>query len=270
MKTRVISALIALPLVIIPIYLGGPLFYATMFLAISIGLYEFNRAFKVENKVLYIMQLACAIILLGLMWFGYEAFYFSPGVLLLILLFMYYVISYPKMELKELIYTLFGFFYIPIMLSHIILVRQIEVYGSFMIWMILVIAFGSDSFAYFIGRALGKHKLAKALSPNKTKEGAIGGVFGAALLSIIYALYVNSTGFDFQTYHYIGFGLMGAVGSVFGQFGDMSASAMKRVTGIKDFGNIMPGHGGLVDRLDSIIFVAPFVYYALLFILKGF
>jgi len=270
MKTRVISAIVALPLVIIPIYLGGILFYAAVLVALCIGLYEFNRAFKVENKHLYVIQVICSLILLSVMWFEYSAFYISPVVLLLILLFMYYVVSYPKMELKELIHTLFGFFYIPVMLSHIILVRQIEVYGGFMIWMILIIAFGSDSFAYFTGRTLGKHKLAKELSPNKTIEGAIGGLIGAGALSIIYAIYVSSTGLNFEFYHYVGFGIMGAVGSVFGQFGDMSASAMKRVTGIKDFGNIMPGHGGLVDRMDSIIFVAPFVYYALLFILKGF
>ncbi len=270
MKTRVISAIIALPLVIIPIYLGGALFYAAVLVAFCIGLYEFNRAFKVNNKHLYMVQLICTVILLGVMWFEYGAFYFSPAVLLLMVLFMYYVVNYPKIDLKQLLYALFGFYYIPIMLSHIILVRQIEVYGSFMVWMIFIISFGSDSFAYFVGKTFGKHKLAKALSPNKTIEGAIGGVIGAGILSIIYAIYVNSTGFDFQVYHYIGFGLMGAIGSVFSQFGDMSASAMKRVTGIKDFGNIMPGHGGLVDRMDSIIFVAPFVYYALLFILKGF
>lgn len=270
MKTRVISAIIALPLVLIPIYFGGLLFYATMMVAIGIGLYEFNRAFKVDNKHLYVIQMLCSIILLAVMWFELGAFYIGPIVLLLILLFMYYVISYPKMELTELVHTLFGFIYIPLMLSHVVLVRQIEVYGSFMIWMILIISFGSDSFAYFAGRTLGKHKLAKQLSPNKTIEGAIGGVLGAGALSVIYAVYVSSTGLNFEIYHYIGFGLMGAVGSVFGQFGDMSASAMKRVTGIKDFGNIMPGHGGIVDRMDSIIFVAPFVYYALLFILKGF
>lgn len=270
MKTRVISAIIALPLVIIPIYLGGGFFYATMLIAVAIGLYEFNNAFKVNNKHLYGLQLLSTVILLGSMWFELGQFYFSSGVLLLILLFMYYVVTYPKMELKELVHTLFGFYYIPVMLSHLILVRQIETYGSFMIWMILIIAFGSDSFAYFTGKTFGKHKLAKALSPNKTVEGAIGGIVGAGLLSVIYAFYVSSTGLNFELYHYVGFGIMGAIGSIFGQFGDMSASAMKRVTGIKDFGNIMPGHGGIVDRMDSIIFVAPFVYYALLFILKGF
>lgn len=270
MKTRVISAIIALPLVIIPIFLGGAIFYLVMFIAALIGLFEFNRAFKVINKDFYVMQIVSVIMLYGVMWFKLDSFYFSSGVLLLMMSFMYYVIKYPKSELKEIFYTLIGFYYIPLMLSHIILVRQFETYGSLMVWMIFIISFGSDSFAYFVGRTFGKHKLAKELSPKKTVEGAIGGILGAAALSVVYASYIATTGIEFHMMHYVGFAVMGAVGSIFGQFGDMSASAMKRVTGIKDFGNFLPGHGGIVDRLDSIIFVAPFVYYALLFILKGF
>ncbi len=136
-----------------------------------------------------------------------------------------------------------------------------------MVWIIFIISLGSDTFAYFVGRSFGKRKLSKELSPKKTVEGAIGGVVGAALLAVLYGMYMHRFITDVSVYQYIGLGIMGAVGSVISQFGDISASAMKRICGIKDFGKLMPGHGGLLDRIDSIIFVAPFVYYALLFIL---
>lgn len=99
--------------------------------------------------------------------------------------------------------------------------------------------------------------------------GAIGGVIGAAALTLIIGVVIANTGLGLKPIHYIGFILMGMIGSGFGQIGDLVASAMKRITGVKDFGHIMPGHGGIVDRMDSIIFVAPFVYYCCLFILRN-
>lgn len=270
MKTRVISAVIALPLVIIPLYFGGVLLYAVILAAILIGLHEFNRAFGVKSRTIFAMQIVSSVVMLLVMWYEKEAFYYSAGVVLIIFSLINYVILYPKLDIKDVFYGLIGFYYIVMMICHVILVRDIKIYGSLMVWMIFIIAFGSDSSAYFFGVLFGKHPLAKVLSPKKTIEGAIGGVVGASALSVLYAFFISNTSMHFEWYHYLGFALMGAIGSVFSQFGDMAASAMKRAAKIKDFGTIMPGHGGIIDRMDSIIFVAPFVYYALLFILKGF
>jgi phosphatidate cytidylyltransferase len=270
MKTRIISAVVALPMVIIPLYLGGILLYAIMLTALLIGLHEFNRAFGVRSKVIFSMQAISSVVMLLVIWYQKEAFYYSAGVFLIIFSLILYVIVYPKLEIKDVFYGLIGFNYIVVMICHVILVRDVKTYGSLMVWMIFIIAFGSDSSAYFFGVLFGKHQLAKVLSPKKTIEGAIGGIVGSSILSVVYALIIPNAVLLFEWYHYVGFALMGAIGSVFSQFGDIAASAMKRAAKIKDFGTIMPGHGGIIDRMDSIIFVAPFVYYALLFILKEF
>lgn len=268
MKTRVISAIIALPIFIIPLLVGGPLMYLLIIVATGIGLHEFDKAFGINDKVIYSFQLLCSALLYFVMWFEKDGFFFSAGVLLFVLLFIYYVLVYPKIELEHVFYGLVAFYYLPLMLSHVLLVRSMDEVGGVMVWLIFIISFGSDTFAYFVGRTFGKHKLAKELSPKKTIEGAIGGIAGAALLSVLYAVYVGSSSMELTSAHYILFGVMGAIGSIFSQFGDISASAMKRVSGVKDFGKIMPGHGGILDRIDAVLFVAPFVYYCLKFILK--
>ncbi len=266
MRTRLISAIVALPIFIIPILIGGPLLYALIIGATALGLYEFDRAFGIRNPLIYSLQVMSSLILYLVMWIGKPGFYFSAGVLLFIMLFIYYVIAYPRIKLDQVFYSLVGFYYVAVMLSHAILLRNLGHMGEIFIWLVFIISFGSDTFAYFVGRTLGKHKLARELSPKKTVEGAVGGLFGAAILSVVYAAYVGSTSLHLEFYHYIGIGLIGAIGSIFSQFGDISASAMKRVSGVKDFGKVMPGHGGLLDRIDSILFVAPLVYYALLFL----
>ncbi len=267
MKIRVISAIIALPVFIIPVIIGGPIFYGLIIIATGIGLYEFDKAFKINNRVIYMLQLLASIVLFGLIWIEKYEFFLSVGALLFILLFIYYVIKYPKIELNSIFYAVIGFYYLPVMLSYVILVRQNGEIGNIFVWLIVIISFGSDTFAYLVGKNFGKHKLAKVLSPKKTVEGAIGGVLGGAILSLLYAVYVNAFSMNLELSHYIGIGIMGAIGSVFSQFGDISASAMKRATGVKDFGKIMPGHGGILDRIDSILFVAPFVYFGLMIIL---
>jgi len=142
-------------------------------------------------------------------------------------------------------------------LASVSVIRQ--VYDLWLVWLIFIAAWGCDTGAYFVGRAIGKRKLAPVISPKKTVEGAIGGVVIAASLCVLYALILNH--FEiwlFDSHYYLWFAAFGAFGAVLGQAGDLSASAVKRKVGIKDYGNIMPGHGGVLDRFDSIIFVAPY------------
>lgn len=127
--------------------------------------------------------------------------------------------------------------------------------GKFLVLMPLVAAWGSDTCALFAGMAFGKHKLAPVISPKKTVEGAIGGVIGAMLLMLLVAfIFNNKAGLEI---HYLSAAVLGAVGAVFGQIGDLSFSIIKRQTGIKDYGHLFPGHGGVLDRFDSVVFVAP-------------
>ena len=129
--------------------------------------------------------------------------------------------------------------------------------GRFYIMIPFVIAFISDSGAYFAGRFLGKHKLAPTISPKKTVEGAVGGLLGAVLGMVIYGL-VLQFAFDFSVNYFacVVYGLLGAVAGI---FGDLCFSCIKRQTGIKDYSNLIPGHGGILDRFDSNIIIAPLV-----------
>ena len=135
------------------------------------------------------------------------------------------------------------------MLQHIIYLSN-----GIYIWLVFIIAWGTDTFAYVFGMLFGKHKLCPSLSPKKTIEGSIGGIIGAIGLTYLYIKYLEIDA-------YWAFLLIAFIGSIVAQIGDLTASKIKRVTGIKDFGFIMPGHGGVLDRFDSILFIAPYTYY---------
>lgn len=138
-----------------------------------------------------------------------------------------------------------------------------------MVWLILISASGSDTFAYLTGMLMGKHHFSE-LSPKKTIEGCVGGVIGAALLALVYSFVIpNGILSTVGVNIHVLFACIGAVGSVVSQIGDLAASAVKRNFGIKDYSNLIPGHGGILDRFDSILFVAPVVYYVSLWLIKG-
>jgi phosphatidate cytidylyltransferase len=123
-----------------------------------------------------------------------------------------------------------------------------------------ILIWTNDTFAYIVGKSIGKHKLFERISPKKTIEGALGGILGSVLVSIIYSYY-------FIPKYVIHFAIIGLIGSILGQIGDLVASMFKRYCEIKDYGKIMPGHGGILDRFDSILFTAPLVYYYVTFML---
>ncbi len=132
--------------------------------------------------------------------------------------------------------------------------------GKFLIWFVLIAAWGTDVFAYWVGRNFGTHKFSK-VSPNKTVEGCIGGMFGAICFSLICAFVMNyyfETEIDYWT-----IGILSGFLSLIGQIGDFSASVIKRYFGVKDFSELFPGHGGMIDRIDSVMFIAPFAYFLL-------
>jgi phosphatidate cytidylyltransferase len=149
--------------------------------------------------------------------------------------------------------TIIGMIYIGFFAFHIVLIDQMQDH-SILKWLVLITAFGSDVFAYFTGMLFGKHKLAPDLSPKKTVEGAIGGVIGSVALSALFgALFAKEL-----LIHCI---VIGMLASPVSMAGDLTASAYKRDMGIKDYGKLIPGHGGIMDRFDSVLFTAPFVFY---------
>ena len=172
----------------------------------------------------------------------------------LCLLFGELLLSRTALPFNRLVITFFSGAVIPYCLAALVRMHGLE-YGRFYILLPFVIAFLSDTGAYFAGCALGKHKLSPIISPNKTVEGVFGGVLGAIVGVVLYCV-ILQTAFDFEVrYMYaLIYGILGSLGAV---FGDLSFSAIKRQTGIKDYGNLIPGHGGILDRFDSMIVVAP-------------
>lgn len=180
----------------------------------------------------------------------------------ILVLFAQVIATNMKYNIKDIAITLFGICYIVIFLLYIPMIRETP-NGRITVWYVFLAAWGTDIFAYCIGKRFGKHKFSK-ISPNKSIEGCIAGTIGAIMLMSIYTWICNQyLGMNFHYFYII---IIAIVLSLVGQMGDFAASSIKRYTGIKDFSNLIPGHGGMLDRIDSVIFIAPFAYFLLMLI----
>jgi len=173
-------------------------------------------------------------------------------------LFTYLIFNHDKCEFSDICSLFFQSAYVTVLFAHILLVRKLP-YGNFLIWFIFVTAFLSDTLAFAVGKRFGRNKLIPSVSPKKTVEGAFGGLLGSVLFNIIYAL-VCSVGFDLSV-NYATVFFMAIIAGVMSQLGDLAASCIKREYNFKDYSNLLPGHGGILDRFDSVLFVAPTIYY---------
>ncbi len=261
MIIRIISAMVGIPLLLFFIIVGGlPLKIVTLIVSL-IGMFELYRAVSGRLKLVHLVGFLLEIIYFIITFV--ENVYLSSNIFIYIavlLIMMILVVFHRTNNINDGAITIFGFFYIGVMLS---LICRIRDFSTMFAWLPFIFAFASDTGAYFVGSVLGKHKFTPELSPHKSVEGAIGGIITTAVISAIYA--VICCKYFFLDIKFIPlFAAAGAVGSVFGQFGDLAASAIKRYTGIKDYGNIMPGHGGVLDRFDSVLFTLPLVYIVML------
>ena len=161
-----------------------------------------------------------------------------------------------KYEVKDIAVTLLGIIYIPFLFSFFTLTRRME-QGHLYIWLILIGACVTDTFAFFTGITIGRVKIVPKISPKKTLEGCIGGVAGCIIAMTLFGYFFRNE----LNVPLIHFAVLGLICGIISQLGDWSASAVKRAVGIKDYGNLMPGHGGVLDRVDSILFTAPAVYF---------
>ena len=175
-----------------------------------------------------------------------------------------YVFTFPKYKTEEVTAAFFGVCYVPVMLSFLYQTRVMND-GAYLVWLIFLSSWGCDTCAYCSGMLLGRHKLAPVLSPKKSIEGAVGGAVGAALLGFIYAALFASHMSGVENPQLVCTAAC-AIAAVISQIGDLAASAIKRNHGIKDYGRLIPGHGGILDRFDSMIFTAPAIYFALTFL----
>ncbi|MBC2575841.1 phosphatidate cytidylyltransferase [Peptostreptococcus canis] len=259
MKQRLISALFLLPLLILLVIKGVPL-YVGGAIIISIALHEFYSAFE-NIEVIPIKEIG--YIYTVLLMFS-NIFKWKTEMLSLILFIAFFVsiiyVLKQKRNVIDVSITFSGIFYVCFCFNYIIMTIDNINKGHIYVWLIFIIAFATDIFAYFVGKNYGKHKLIPDISPKKTIEGSIGGILGSVAFCVLFGLIFR-----------LPFGsmvLLSFVGSVIAQMGDLIASSIKRYVGIKDYGKIIPGHGGVLDRFDSVILVAPYVYLVLTYLAK--
>jgi len=254
LKKRVLTALWGIPLLVAVVWFGEP------WLTISVVIWGLLAVFEFYNMVA--VSKTSPLIYFGLIWT--LLFILSPHfrhdflmpVLLTsaVILSLICLLLLPQKEraFTSWAWTMAGILYVGWLLSYFVALRGLDI-GRDWVFFALFTTFGSDTAAFFVGRALGRHRLAPNISPGKTWEGAIAGVIGAIIVSLLFTMLVP-----------LGYGqaiFLGLLVSVFGQLGDLVESLLKRNMGVKDSGKLIPGHGGFLDRIDSIVFAGAVVYY---------
>lgn len=261
---RLVSGIILVILAIILVGSGGLLLYVTTALISLIGLFELYRVMKIEKNMLGMVGYLTAVSYYGLVWFDGQQYVTLMAIAALMLLMCLYVFTFPKYRTEEVMAAFFGVFYVVVMLSYLYQVRAMAD-GAYLVWLIFISSWGCDTSAYCVGMLIGKHKLAPVLSPKKSIEGAVGGVAGAALLGFLYATLFGGRMME-VTNPQVACAVACAIAAVISQIGDLAASAIKRNHDIKDYGHLIPGHGGILDRFDSMLFTAPAIYFAVTFL----
>ena len=271
--TRLMSSVILVVLALLFILTGGYVLAAVLLFLALVAFRELMKACKLSGKDgkpdgLEVIGYIGIVIYYLLMVFSKQREYLFLMLIAVLVAFMFlYVFSFPKYHASEIMSAFFCVAYAPVMLSFIYLVRELP-YGVYLVWMIFISSWICDTCAYVVGMLFGKHKLAPVLSPKKSIEGAIGGIAGSAIVGALYAYFIVESVISEQ--RIIGvFILISAIGAVISQVGDLAASAIKRNHEIKDYGKLIPGHGGVMDRFDSVIFTAPMIYFLALLLIYG-
>ncbi|MDO4490296.1 MAG: phosphatidate cytidylyltransferase [Lachnospiraceae bacterium] len=255
--TRLVSGIVLVGLALLTICTGNWVLFATVLALSLIGANELYKVMKVrpEEGGFSLLELAGY---LGICLY-YASLVLAKGeytlgalMAAMILIMCVYVFSYPKYHAHQIMAAFFGIVYVAVMLSCVYRTRMLEG-GAWHVWLIFLCSWGCDTCAYCVGKLIGKHKMAPVLSPKKSIEGAVGGVVGAILLGLLYALATQGPATAYM--------IICGAGALISMVGDLAASAIKRNMGIKDYGKLIPGHGGILDRFDSVIFTAPVIFY---------
>lgn len=285
---RLLTAIIGLPIIILICIFGNK--YIVDVLIALVAIISLREYFKATSKEIKSISwigylLAACISLIHVVNLEIILIFLCIAIpSLLLILFLHIIISDMKINLKDVAFSFLGILYIISFTVFIPLIYGLDgsktvgivsdgnlesftstaISGKYLIWILVLTTWGSDIFAYLIGRYFGKHKFSK-VSPNKTIEGCTAGIVGAIIITLIYTFCINK--FAGLNLSYLAMGIIGFILSIIGQIGDFAASAIKRYFDIKDFGNAFPGHGGFIDRIDSVIFTAPFAFCLFLFVL---
>lgn len=271
MKTRIISGLCMVPLLVL-VYLGGYFITALCIVIGFMGVTELFNGFEAmgikPSRAVAYGSMVVLYLING--FFPQEHEYILAWLAASVMASSIYIFKINERKVEDALATMLGIIYVVFFSFHVVLIDQTGIYSA-MIWLAILAAFATDIFAYFTGVFLGKHKLCPNLSPKKTIEGAIGGTLGSVIVCGLFGRFLfpvfsgmYSIILPDMTVHCLIIGLIGAIAA---QCGDLTASAYKRKMGIKDYGNLIPGHGGIMDRFDSVLFTAPVVYYYIILVL---
>lgn len=249
------------------LWLGGWVLALLLVFISFMGVFELLRVFQLEKSPMAVIAYIFVVLYDGLLYLQWDAWVLPVFILYLLLLLTVYVISFPKYDVRQMACSFFPFFYVAVSLGYIFQLRSMKQGGLFVV-LILLCSCGNDIFAYLVGILIGKHQMFPKLSPKKSVEGFIGGILGAALCGCVYGLIFGRYA-HYGNYNYpLLFAVICGIGALPAVVGDLAASAIKRNYGIKDYSNLIPGHGGIMDRFDSMIFTAPIVYYMVMFLLR--
>lgn len=267
MKTRIISGIIMVIIAITILSLGKLTLGISMAVISMIAVYEGSKAIGVfkNDKTLFALNILFSLSVnliyilntLRVCNLNFEETLMPVSVLFIIVCLVYGVTNYGKTDFSVITENIFFIFYIVVFFSYIVLIRASRG-GEVLIWLVLLSPWATDTLAYFSGVFFGKRKLIEKVSPKKTIEGSIGGTVGCVAVAYIYGVIVSKLGYFPNFSNLL---IFAAVSSVVSQFGDLAASCIKREHGVKDYGSLIPGHGGILDRFDSVLFVAPLMYY---------
>lgn len=257
---RITSGLLGFPLVALVLLIGTKQVVDIALAIIALlAMNEYlNAVSKVSKPVKWLSYLSClSIALIHIV--PQEALKMivtlaTPTILLI--LFAQVIATNMETSFKDIAYTFIGIFYVVFSIMFVAFIDGMKD-GKILIWYAIIAAWGTDIFAYVVGKRFGKHKFSK-VSPKKSIEGCIGGTIGAIILMLGYTYIANN--FWSMNYSYLYIAAIGLILSLIGQIGDFAASSIKRYVNIKDYSNLIPGHGGMLDRIDSLIFLAPFAY----------
>lgn len=265
MKTRIITGCLVGIFVIFLIFSNIAVFDIAYIIASGIVMFELLHAGKSSMSAYVVNILSTFVYSLVRIYLPEFTGYILP--LYLIAIFTMHIFAYEKFSAEKLFYSVFTFVYVNILMSYLISIKHFPVHSSLMLLMFVATVVFSDTFAYFIGVTVGKNKLCPNISPKKTIEGSVGAFMGAVITAVVCAFIYNKMGISVNYLMAVVYGI--CCGGL-SQIGDLVASSVKRHYEIKDFGDVLPGHGGIMDRLDSIIFVAPVFYFFLSnFLLNG-
>ena len=255
MKERILSALVFVPILLLFMYLGGMPFAVLVIALGTIGAHEFYSMAKTKHQVLFVpMLLGIWVMLLGS--FLQVSNWLTLGILVTFcLVFGYAVFKFPAFGVEDIAVNFLGLIYVGWTLSHLILLGGME-YGRVLVFFAFVAMWANDTGAYFIGITLGKRRPWGEISPKKSVEGAIGGIITTCAALFLLNMY-------FGLMHPVTVILIGIAVAIIGLIGDLMESLIKRYYGVKDSGKLLPGHGGILDRFDSVMLAAPMMYYCI-------